>query len=111
MRASLDAQIPYAPNMEALRGPFFQPPLAWRKLESAVAYINSNCGALNGRNDVVQKLMDLNRLPVHAWGACLRNKVVSGLRLWWGACVGACEQSMSKCIASALHSACGKARG
>ncbi len=72
--------MPYFYEVDAeIQNRLFADPLPWDKRQDALVYINSNCGALNGRNEVVRQLMDLNQLPVHAWGACLRNKVVSAM--------------------------------
>jgi len=40
----------------------------------ALVYINSNCHASNGRNEIVRKMMMLRKIPVHSYGGCLNNK-------------------------------------
>ncbi len=73
-------QSGYFADRQALQtGAFFRPPLPWSELQSGIAYVNSNCHALNGRNDIVQHLMGLNRIPVDSYGVCLRNKPVRGV--------------------------------
>jgi len=41
---------------------------------TALVYINSNCNALNGRNDIVEQIMDIGDIPVHNYGKCLNNR-------------------------------------
>jgi len=41
----------------------------------ALVYINSNCAAKNGRNDIVKGVMDIGDVDVHSYGICLRNKI------------------------------------
>ncbi len=40
----------------------------------SLVYINSNCGAKNGRNGIVKDVMDIGDIEVHSYGTCLRNK-------------------------------------
>ena len=50
------------------------PPLPQGKKKDAVAYINSNCGAPSGRNEIVQALMDQPGITVDSFGRCLNNQ-------------------------------------
>ena len=50
------------------------PPPPFEARQDAVVYVNSNCGAHSGRDKAVQRLMKLGNVPVHSYGACLRNR-------------------------------------
>ena len=50
------------------------PPPPFEARQDAVVYVNSNCGAHSGRDKAVQQLMKLGNVPVHSYGACLRNR-------------------------------------
>jgi hypothetical protein len=53
---------------------FYAPPrIPFNKKTSAAVYLNRNCGALSGRDDIIKRLMDLG-VPVHAYGNCLYNQ-------------------------------------
>lgn len=43
-----------------------------------LTYINSNCGAHNGRNNIVKGVMDIGDIEVHSFGICLRNRKGGG---------------------------------
>lgn len=44
----------------------------------ALVYINSNCNAKNGRNDIIKEVMSIGDVDVHSYGTCLRNKSGGG---------------------------------
>eukprot|EP00899_Mesostigma_viride_P019456 jgi/Mesvir1/27511/Mv07277-RA.1 len=51
---------------------FFRPPVATGDKVRAIAFLNSNCKARNGRENLVRRLM--GSFPVHAYGSCLHNQ-------------------------------------
>jgi Glycosyltransferase family 10 (fucosyltransferase) C-term/Exostosin family len=67
-RQESDVVIHYFTQRKGYWGP---PSVATAAKKDAVAYLNNNCGAVNGRNTVVQQLMQ--HVPVHAYGGCLYN--------------------------------------
>jgi Glycosyltransferase family 10 (fucosyltransferase) C-term len=71
-RQDSDVIIHYFTQRERYWGP---PAVDTAAKKDAVAYLNNNCGALNGRNTVVQELMD--HVTVHAYEGCLYNMEAS----------------------------------
>lgn len=59
---------------EWVNADLFKPALPVSKKTPAVVFLNSNCGALNGRNEIVKRVMDLGQIEVHSYGRCLNNR-------------------------------------
>jgi hypothetical protein len=52
------------------------PVVPFEEKEHAIVYINSNCGAVSGRSQIMKQLILLNnsKVPVHSYGNCDHNK-------------------------------------
>lgn len=89
------AQVPhpyfdYVKDREPL---LFRDPLPQPQKLAAVAYVNSNCDAANGRGAIMRRLiaaMANSSLPVHSYGQCDKNMQVGRSGGGWaGGWVGA----------------------
>lgn len=58
----------------------FTPAKPYGEKKNGIAYVNSNCGALSGRTEIMRSIMNLNDsvVPVHSYGRCDRNMDVPG---------------------------------
>jgi Glycosyltransferase family 10 (fucosyltransferase) C-term len=56
----------------------FAEPVPYKDKISALVFLNTNCNAQNGRQDIVRELMTMNLsfAQVHSYGRCLRNMPV-----------------------------------
>jgi alpha-1,3-fucosyltransferase 10 len=52
------------------------PLVPFEEKEHAIAYVNSNCGAVSGRSKIMRDLLALtgSKVPVHSYGNCDHNK-------------------------------------
>ncbi|GLC36243.1 hypothetical protein PLESTB_001364700 [Pleodorina starrii] len=57
----------------------FKPPRSFEEKKTALAYVNSNCGAKSGRSEIMKKVIGMKNqiVPTHSWGHCDRNMPVS----------------------------------
>ena len=51
----------------------FDPAVPTSEKMPKLVYMNSNCGAKNGRNSIVQKVMQIGDIKVDSYGRCLNN--------------------------------------
>lgn len=73
------SEVPLLYSNDFISGDLFAP--TKMKTEDKIpslVYINSNCGAKNGRNKIVKDVMDIGDIEVHSYGSCLRNKSGGG---------------------------------
>ncbi|PNH04227.1 putative fucosyltransferase-like protein, partial [Tetrabaena socialis] len=69
-----------SPGRAAQIHALFKPPVPFDQKKTALAYINSNCGAKSGRSDIMRKVIALKNpiVPTESWGHCDRNMKVAG---------------------------------
>jgi hypothetical protein len=68
----------YHPETPTKLKTLFAAPVPYEQKKDGIAFVNSNCGALSGRTQIVQNMMDTKKFPVNSYGGCLRNMEVCG---------------------------------
>ncbi|WIA21264.1 hypothetical protein OEZ85_000499 [Tetradesmus obliquus] len=69
------AQVTNWYSLESFDELFKFPLVPFEEKQHAIAYVNSNCGAVSGRSSIMKALMALNgsKVPVHSLGNCDHN--------------------------------------